>query len=202
MLNQVQTKKGLTVKDLITTGVFAAILEVCVLIGGIFFAITPTLTFYFPIGAAVFPGPVFLLLLAKVPKRGPLTIVGIIMAMIGFMTGMHWAMNLGGLLGAALADIVAGTKGYRSTKINIVAYIIYSLGSTGTYLVYFINPQAWIGTMLKNGTEQDYIDAMQSAADWWVLIVMLAGTVLVAVISGCIGSKMLKKQFEKAGITA
>ena len=202
MSNQLQTRKGLTVKDLITVGVFSAILEACVLLGGIFFAITPTLTFYFPIGAAVFPGPVFLLLLAKVPKRGPLTIIGVIMAIIGFMTGMHWAMNLGGLLGAVLADIVAGTKGYRSTRINILAYIIFSLGSTGTYLVYFINPQAWISTMLKNGTERDYIDTMQSAADWWVLIIMLAGTVLVAAFSGCIGSKLLKKQFEKAGITA
>ena len=56
--------------------------------------------------------------------------------------------------------------------------------------------------MLKNGTTQDYIDAMQSAADWWVLVVMYIGTILVAGISGYVGSKMLKKQFEKAGITA
>lgn len=93
-------------------------------------------------------------------------------------------------------------KSYRSKKMNILAYIVYSLGSTGTYLAYFINPEAWAGTMLKNGTTQDYIDAMQSAADWWVLVVMYVGTILVAGISGYVGSKMLKKQFEKAGITA
>ena len=50
MPNQVQQNtmgKGLTVKDLIVMGVFAALLTVCSMIGGVFFAITPTLTFYF-----------------------------------------------------------------------------------------------------------------------------------------------------------
>lgn len=199
---QAQAKKGLMVKDLIVIGVFTAILSVCSMIGGTIFAVTPTLTFYYPIGAALLPGPVFLLLMAKVPKRGTLIIIGVLLATSGFVLGMHWAMCLGGLIGAVLADVIAGLKGYRSKKVNIMAYIVYSLGPTGTYLAYFINPEAWAGTMLKNGTTQDYIDAMQSAADWWVLVVMYAGTILVAGISGYVGSKMLKKQFEKAGITA
>lgn len=199
---QAQAKKGLTVKDLIVIGVFTAILSVCSMIGGTIFAVTPTLTFYYPIGAALLPGPVFLLLMAKVPKRGTLIIIGVLLATSGFVLGMHWAMCLSGLIGAVLTDVIAGLKGYRSKKVNIMAYIVYSLGPTGTYLAYFINPEAWAGTMLKNGTTQDYIDAMQSAADWWVLVVMYAGTILVAGISGYVGSKMLKKQFEKAGITA
>ena len=33
-------------------------------------------------------------------------------------------------------------------------------------------------------------------------MIMVVGTIVVAGISGYIGSKMLKKQFEKAGITA
>ena len=55
-------KNGLTVKDLIVMGVFGALLMVCSMIGGVLFAVTPTLTFYFSIGAALLPGPVFLLL--------------------------------------------------------------------------------------------------------------------------------------------
>ena len=50
MTNYVQSntqKKGLTVKDLITIGVFTALIYVCNLLGGTIFAITPTLTFYF-----------------------------------------------------------------------------------------------------------------------------------------------------------
>ena len=49
-------KNGLTVKDLIVMGVFGALLMVCSMIGGVLFAVTPTLTFYFSIGAALLPG--------------------------------------------------------------------------------------------------------------------------------------------------
>lgn len=143
MSSQLQNKKGLTVKDLIVMGVFAALLTVCSMIGGVFFAITPTLTFYFSIGAALLSGPVFLLLLAKVPKKGALSIIGTIISLLSLVLGMHWGMCLGGFIASVLADITAGTKKYRSKVMNIFAYIIYSFGPTGTYLAYFVNPEAW-----------------------------------------------------------
>ena len=59
----------------------------------------------------------------------------------------------------------------------------------------------WI-IMLNNGTEQSYIDTMNASAPSWLLVVIIAGTLTVAALSGWVGGKMLKKQFEKAGITA
>ena len=59
----------------------------------------------------------------------------------------------------------------------------------------------WAKTMLGNGTEQSYIDTMRSTGTVWIMVVMLAGTILAAAVSAFIGCKMLKKQFEKAGIT-
>ena len=56
--------------------------------------------------------------------------------------------------------------------------------------------------MLGNGTEQGYIDTMQATGNSAILAVMLIGTLAAALISAAVGSKMLKKQFEKAGITA
>lgn len=157
-------KNGLTVKDLIVMGVFGALLMVCSMIGGVLFAVTPTLTFYFSIGAALLPGPVFLLLLAKVPKRWGLTIIGVIISLLSLIMGMHWGMCVGGLIGAFLADMIAGTKNYRSKKLNILAYIVYSFGPMGTYIAYFVDPEGWASTMLQNGTTQEYINAMNDAA--------------------------------------
>ena len=46
MSNQVNSmNKGLTVKDLVTTGIFTALLFVFVLVGGVFFATNPDLLF-------------------------------------------------------------------------------------------------------------------------------------------------------------
>ena len=182
MSNQVNAKAGLSVKDLVTTGIFTALLFVFIMVGGVFFATNPVLTFFMPAGSALLAGPIYLLMIAKVHKRWSVTIMGVIMAIIWFVTGMHWAFALGYLIMAVVAD--------------------FSLGGTGSYLVFFADPQGWAQTMLGNGTEQSYIDTMQTTANAGIFIAMFAALLVTASISAFVGCKMLKKQFEKAGITA
>lgn len=195
-------RKGLTVKDLVTIGIFTALLFVTMLVGGIFFAPNPVLTFYMPLGAALLGGPVFMLLVAKVPKRGAISLAGILCGVIWFATGMHWAMDLGYLIGGIAGDLIAGTGKYRNKGLNILAFICISLGATGSYICYFADRGTWSSYMLNGGTSASYIDAMNGAAQNWMLAVILLGTVLVAGFSAFVGVKLLKKQFEKAGITA
>ena len=201
MYANMQGKKGLTAKDLVTIGIFSALFLVFALVGGIFFAPNPVLTFYMPVGSALLCGPVYLLMMAKVKKRGAAAILGAILCVVWFVTGMHWAMAVGYLVMGIAADFVAGAGKYQSKKINSLSYILLSLGGTASYLVFFANPDGWARTMLGNGTEQAYIDTMRSAGTIWILIIMLAGTVLAAAVSAFVGNRMLKKQFEKAGIT-
>ena len=202
MSNQVNAKAGLSVKDLVTTGIFTALLFVFIMVGGVFFATNPVLTFFMSAGSALLAGPIYLLMIAKVHKRWSVTIMGVIMAIIWFVTGMHWAFALGYLIMAVVADFVAGIKQYKSKKINSLSYILFSLGGTGSYLVFFADPQGWAQTMLGNGTEQSYIDTMQTTANAGIFIAMFAALLVTASISAFVGCKMLKKQFEKAGITA
>lgn len=203
MSNQINpAKKSLTIKDLVTTGIFSAIFLVFTMIGGIFFAPNPVLTFYMPMGAALLCGPVYLLMIAKVQKRWSVTILGIIMGIVWFITGMHWAFSLGYIGMGIIADLVAGAGDYRNKAVNLLSYMLMSLGSVYTYVVFFIDPQGWASTMLENGTEQSYIDTMSESAPSWLLAVIIIGTLAIAAFSGWIGGKLLKKQFEKAGITA
>lgn len=203
MNNQTKvTTKGLSVKDLVTTGIFTALFFVFTLVGGIFFAPNPVLTFYMPIGSALLCGPIYLLMVAKVQKRWSVTILGILMGFIMFAAGMHWAYSLGFILMGIIADLVAGLGQYRSKKVNIISYMLLCLGGTGSYLVFFANPGSWAKTMLGNGTEQGYIDTMQETGNTWILTIMIVGTLAAAAVSAFAGYKMLKKQFEKAGITA
>ena len=105
---------------MIVIGVFGALLFICAGMGGGFFAIIPTLTFYYPIGASLLAGPVFLLYLAKVPKKKGLIITGIILCLMGTLTGMHWGMNFGYLIFCMIAAFVAGIADFRNKRINIV----------------------------------------------------------------------------------
>ena len=217
MSNQVNSmNKGLTVKDLVTTGVFTALLFVFVLVGGVFFATNPVLTFFMPAGGGLLAGPIYLLLIAKVHKRWSLSIMGIIMGIIWFVTGMHWAFALGYLIMAIVADFVAGAGQYKSKKLNSLSYIrrhwfvyrffgpqaktqqpVYVLPS-GNWEREQLTPTAGTG---GNGTEQSSIDTMQATANTGILIAMFAAVIITSAISAFVGCKMLKKQFEKAGIT-
>lgn len=194
--------KGLSVKDLVTTGIFTALVFVFILIGGMFFATNPVLTFFMPAGSGLLAGPAFLLMIAKVQKRWSLSIMGVVIGILWFVTGMHWAFVLGYLLMAIVADFVAGAGKYRGKKLNSLAYILFSLGSTGTYILFFVDPNGWAQTMLGNGTEQSYIDTMQATANTGILVAMFAAVLITSAISAFVGCKLLKKQFEKAGITA
>ena len=179
MSNQVNSmNKGLTVKDLVTTGIFTALLFVFVLVGGVFFATNPVLTFFMPAGGGLLAGPIYLLLIAKVHKRWSLSIMGVIMGIIWFVTGMHWAFALGYMIMAIVADFVAGVGQYKSKKLNSLSYILFSLGGTGSYIVFFADPNGWAQTMLGNGTEQSYIDTMQATANTGILIAMFAAVII------------------------
>ena len=194
--------KGLSVKDLVTTGIFTALVFVFIFVGSILFAPNPVLTFFMPAGGGLLAGPAFLLMIAKVQKRWSLSIMGVVICIIWFVTGMHWAMALGYLVMAVVADFVAGAGKYRSKMLNSLAYILFSLGSTGTYILFFVDPNGWAQTMLGNGTEQSYIDTMQATANTGILVAMFAAVLITSAISAFVGCKLLKKQFEKAGITA
>lgn len=51
--------------------------------------------------------------------------------------------------------------------------------------------------MLGNGTEQSYIDTMRNTGTTWILVIMLAGTILAAAVSAFIGCKMMKSNLKK-----
>lgn len=194
---QTINKKGLTVKDLVTVGIFSALFLVFALVGGIFFAPNPVLTFYMPVGSALLCGPVYLLMLAKVQKRWAASILGALLCIVWFVTGMHWAMALRYLVMGIIAGLIAGTGGYKSKKINSLSHILLSLGGTASYLVFFAAPDGWAKTMLGNGTEQSYIDTMRSTGTTWIMVIMLAGLVISTTKVGEFLSAMARLRISK-----
>ncbi len=196
-----QNTDRLEIKDLVIIGIFTALFFVFELIGAFPLMMNPATMFYMSFGIALLCGPIILLLLAKVSKRGALIIVGLVNSIVWFVTGMHWGMVLGYTIMAIIADGVSSIKDYKNIKLNIIAYALFCLGTTGSFIVYFIDPAGWASTMLGNGTSQEMIDAINASASSWILPVILIGTFLIAIISGMIGKKLLNRQFKKAGIT-
>lgn len=195
-------KKGLTVKDLVTTGIFSALFFVVTMVGGMLFAPNPVLTFLMPPAVALLTGPVYLLLTAKVPKRGPVLILGILMGLIMFVTGMYWIWSVFYVVLALAAELISGAGRFKEMKLNILGYMVFSMNPIGSYMMLWVNRKAYMDYLVGKGTEQTYMDTMSATAQDWMLPAMIAGTLLFAWLGALLGRKLLKKQFEKAGITA
>ena len=109
-------------------------------------------------------------------------------------------MALGNVGMGIIADITAGFGNYKNKKLNALSYMLFMLSNTFTYLIFFVDRDRWINAMLKKGTDASYIETMSSSATSWMPGVIVGGTLLVAAFSAWAGGKMMKKQFEKAGL--
>ncbi|MBW6409619.1 MptD family putative ECF transporter S component [Clostridium weizhouense] len=192
--------KGLEVKDFVTVGIFSALFAAVTMVGGAIFASNPVLTFLLPPVVALITAPVYLVLIAKVPKHGAILILGILMACIMFVTGMYWMWSIAYIVFAIAAELISGVKNFKSMKLNILGYIVFSVNPLITYSMLWINQKKYIEYLISKGTEKAYMDTMVATAQDWMLPAMIIGTLILALIGAMIGKKLLQKQFEKAGI--
>ncbi|MBB1570963.1 MAG: MptD family putative ECF transporter S component [Propionibacterium sp.] len=195
-------QSGLTARDLVITGIFTALHLVFMMAGGGFFAPNPVLTFLMPAGAALLTGPVYLLLIAKVPKHGPVMVLGAIEAIVIFVTGMYWLWAVALFALGIVADLIAGAGDFRNRGLNLLSFVVFSLNPLGSYLMLWITPAAYSEYLTGRGSSQDYMATMTATGTGWVLAGMIILNVVCALISGMAGLKLLRKQFEKAGVTA
>lgn len=200
MYSQTIQQKSLSIKDLITVGIFSALFFIFMMIGSALFAPNPVLTFLMPAGAALLTGPIYLLMIAKVPKFGPILILGILLAIITFVTGMYWLWSLACIGVAVIGELIAAIGKYKNISINIVSYIVFALHPMGSYVMLWFNQRAYKEYLVGQGTEQAYMDTMLTTAQNWMLPTMFVGTMVCALISGILGKKLLRKQFEKSGV--
>lgn len=195
-----QDNNGLSIKDLVTIGIFAALFAAVTMVGGAIFASNPVLTFLLPPVVALITAPVYLVLITKVPKHGPILILGNLMSLIMFLSGMYWMWSIAYIVFAVIAEVVSGINNFNSIKLNIIGYIIFSLNPLITYSMLWINQKEYMNYLISKGTSQEYLTTMAATAQDWMLPAMWIGTIVLGFIGAIIGKKLLEKQFEKAGI--
>lgn len=181
---------------------FTALYVVFMMAGGMFLAPNPVLTFWMPAAVALLTGPVYLLLIAKIPKHGPLIVLGVVEGVLLFVTGMYWMWAVACVVLGIVADLLASAGGFTNKALNFAAFVLYSLSPMGSYLMLWIDPGGYTSYLTGNGAERAYMDTMMSTATGWMLPAMILATVACAIVSGLVGMRLLRRQFEKAGATA
>lgn len=197
-----EKKKKLSVPELISIGVFTALYFVMVSIAT--FACAMLLPGFsnvlLPAIAALLSGCVFMLMVAKVPHFGGITVMGTVMGLFLFVSG-HFAVSL--IIGigcSVIADFVAYAGRYKKKKGLLASYIVFSFGLTGPVLPLWLMKDAYIASLQAKGKDTAYIDKVFSHINSTTLVVCIAATLVCAVLGGLFAQRMMKKHFEKAGI--
>ena len=197
------TPNKLTVPDLISVGVFTALYVVLVTVATFTCALLPGVgNIVLPALAALISGSVYMLLAAKLQKFGGITIMGLVMGLFFFVSG-HFVLSFAAnIVCGLLADLIAARDKFRSKKLLLVSYVVFSYGLTGPILPLWFMKDAYIANLTARGKDAAYINTLFAPINNGSFVAAMAAILVCAVLGGLFGQRMMKKHFEKAGIVA
>ena len=115
-------KTKLTTKDLIAAGAFGAIyLVVLTVLSSVVLPIVPVLFLATPLIAGIVLGTVYMLYAAKVPKKGAILILAVLVGLITSMSTFY--PLLFSVIWGILAEVIASRKERRSAGMLAASYL-------------------------------------------------------------------------------
>lgn len=197
MSNKTNTKKS---KRLVSAGVFIALYFVVFIVIGMCCMPVPVLYLCMSSLIALVAAPVYMMLLAKAPVHGPIFIAAILPCLFLLLQGNIWIVILTGIAAGILAEVIAGMGKFRNTKLNVLSYVFFSENLLGGFLPIWVMRDYYFSDTLERGMSADFCNTLEALTPVWVLLVMIAGTVIFSLIGCAVSRKLFKKHFEKAGM--
>lgn len=198
----VSRKNSIQIKDLISVGVYTALYFIMVAISALLVVfIIPGYSYVFiPVISALLSGTIFMLMVAKVPRFGAITIMGSIMGIFFFIMGRFPGALFICIAIALIADGIAYAVRYKSRKGLLLSYLFFSFSTIGPVVPMFVFPNLYIDQLVEVGRDASYIESAFSNISQNTFLILMVGIIIAAFIGGLFGQKMMKKHFEKAGI--
>jgi energy-coupling factor transport system substrate-specific component len=191
-----QTGK-LTTKDLIMAGAFAALYLALFFALATVMGFVPIVYIFTPFVLSVVLGPVYMLYVTKIPKRRAIIVLaaltGLLTSMDGFWICLIWSLALG------LAAEFIARRGTPSRGKLILSFMVFGCTNMGPAWVLLLAKQRFLDACAVY-YGQDYANTLDSLTPWWIIFVFLAMAIAGSLAGGLLGSRILKKHFEKAGI--
>ena len=193
---------SIQLKDLIAVGVYTALYFIMVAIAAMpVVLLLPGYSYVFiPVSAALLTGTIFMLMVAKVPRFGAITIMGSIMGIFFFIMGRFPGALVICVLIALLSDLLAYFFKYKSKKGLLASFIVFSYSTIGPVIPLFLFPNLYVSELVEVGKDATYIQNIFSSISQNTFYLLIVGIFVAAIIGGLFGQRMMNKHFKKAGI--
>lgn len=183
-------------KDIAMIGIFGALLFVITMLAGSLMALSMTVQMYSVAIIALFSAPLYMLVMAKVHKKGAVigicALVGILWVLFGGFFVLFWMIVLG-----IIGEILVSRTGYQSYKVLTVSFGLYTVA----YYLGAIAPIYYYPAYVyKLGYPAETSDALIAAGHTPAGYIAIPVTIAAIIVAAVIAKALLKKHFEKAGV--
>ncbi len=189
-------------RDLISIGVFGAIIFVLTMISSMIIGMTMVSYLFIASGMGLLSAPVYFLAAARSGKRFVSffiwTLNGVIWGIIG-----GYSVLVSMIICALIGELILRNGGYKSFFRISIAYILGVLGyHIGVFVILYVSSERYIEKFMATpaSPSRESVMALVNAATGPLGIVAVAAVIAASIISCLLASKILKKHFKKAGI--
>ena len=182
-------------KNILTTLVAALVYFLCIGVGVLLGNLVDHTgnMFYAPAFSALVGGSVYMILLAKVPRFGAITSIGLVISLF-FLGSKHGAgAFLPGIICGLAADGIAHLGHYKDKFKNLLSFLVFAFGTTGPILLMWLTPQSYIAALVARGKSQDYINHIMVAPNLANILLFITSVLIGALLGALIGQALSKK---------
>ena len=188
----------LSVRDLITVGIFSAFYIVVFYATGML-GIIPIFMVLLALMLPIVGGIPFMLYLTRVKKFGMVTLTSLLVTVVMFAGGHSWPMLIIGPLTGVLADLIFRAGGYASWRHTLIGYWVFSLWVFGPYLPMMMGLHAYLAS-IEPVYGSAYVAAVEALMPNWFWVTIPIQAAAGALIGAYLGRAALRKHFQRAGI--
>lgn len=187
-------------KDLMTVGLFTAIIFILSMAAGML-GFIPILIPFLTVIVPLLCGIPFMLFLTKTKKFGMITIMGTLCGfLLGIMgMGVYWVTATGVIAGFC-ADLIFRSGNYASAKKGVLSHAVFSQWAFGSMIPIVVTRDAYFAKLINGGYGEEYANALMRYVPDWSLVPILAAGFIAGIVGALIGKAVLKKHFVRAGI--
>ncbi|MFJ5710391.1 MULTISPECIES: MptD family putative ECF transporter S component [unclassified Streptomyces] len=187
-------------RDLINIGIFGALYLVTV---GVFTSLEflgPAATLVTSAVSIVAAGVPFMLFLTRVRHAGMVTVLAVIVNSFMLLIGSPPIGLVIGVVAAVIAEALLYAGRYRSRKMSVLAYAVFSTWFAGLFMPMLYAREEFLSSPYMESMGEEYTRQLDDLLSPAVLIAFDLSTLVFGVIGGLLGVRLLDKHFRKAGL--